>query len=334
MSDELRQIAKRLIEAPKGVFAADASTASIEKRLTDAGITPSEEVRKRYRELLLTTSGLHEYVGGVILFDETIRQNTTQGKKLAEVVKEQGILPGIKVDRGAHDMPGWPGEKLTEGLDGLAERLAEYYEMGARFTKWRAVITIGEGTPTREAITANAYQLARYAAASQAAGMVPIVEPEVLMDGAHTIDQCQAATELTGRIVFSVMQEQRIEFESMLYKTNMVVAGKKCADQPDDAEIAHRTVETLKKIVPIETAGVVFLSGGMDATAATLRLNEIAKLSAPWRMTFSFERALEGPVMAAWKGAEENVKAAQETLLSRARMNSLASVGKYQGEGQ
>lgn len=327
MSD-LPGIAKSLVEKGKGIFAADASAHTIGKRLAQAGMPgETEEDRRKYREVIFTTPGLEEFIGGVILHDESTRQKTDAGELFVEVIKKAGIMPGVKVDGGTIDMDGFAGEKIAEGLDGLGKRLAEYVAWGAKFTKWRAIITVGENLPTRECVKANALILARFAAISQAAGLVPVIEPEVLMDGDHSIDECQKATEMVGRIVFETLEDQRVDFAGMLYKPNMVVAGKDCAKQPGIEEVAEKTIETMNKIVSVRVPGIVFLSGGQEAKTATARLNAIAKLGtgATWRWSFSFERALEGPAM-------ENMEEAQKILLHRARMNSKASVGKYNEE--
>lgn len=331
----VQEIAKQLVANGKGVFAADMSPKSIEKKWKEHGIeVTGEEARRQYREVLFTVKGLGEYVGGVIMHDESFRQKDSQGVAFTKRLLDEGVLPGIKVDKGAVDMPVLTGEKVTEGLDGLRERLKEYFELGARFTKWRAVIAIDDKLPTRANILANAHALARYAALSQEAGMVPIVEPEILMDGAHTIERCQEVTEIVAKTTFDVLLDQRVDPAGMLYKTNMVVMGKLCPVQVSDSEVAERTVKTLSKVVSVGVPGVVFLSGGQEALAATRRLQEINRVGvgSPWRWTFSFERAFEEPAMSIWMGKTENMAHAQEVLLERARLNSLASMGKYTGE--
>ena len=327
MSD-LPGIAESLVEKGKGIFAADASPHTIDKRLAEAGMSgETEEDRRKYREVIFATPGLGDFIGGIILHDESTRQKTDSGELFVDVIKKSGIMPGVKVDGGTIDMDGFPGEKIAEGLDGLAKRLTEYVAWGAKFTKWRAVITVGENLPTRECVKANALILARFAAISQAAGLVPVVEPEVLMEGDHSIDKCQKATEMVGRIVFEALEGQRVDLAGLLYKPNMVVAGNDCPKQPGIEEVAEKTVETMNKIVSVRVPGIVFLSGGQEAKTATARLNAIAKAGAgaSWRWAFSFERALEGPAM-------ENMELAQKILLHRARMNSKASLGQYNEE--
>ncbi len=331
----LPEIAKQLVAQGKGVFAADASEKTVEKRLAEAGVAiQGEEARRIYREVLFTTSGLGQYIGGVIMHEESLRQKDGDGILFSQRLANEGVLAGVKVDRGTIDMPFLTGEKITEGLDGLAKRLEEYAGLGAKFTKWRGVIAIDDKLPTRTNVLANAHALARYAALSQQAGMVPIVEPEVLMDGAHTIERNQEVTEMVAKTVFDVLLDQRVDPAGMLYKTNMVVMGKQCLTQATDQEVAQRTVDVLKKVVSVGVPGVVFLSGGQDAIVATQRLNLINQIGIgmPWRWTFSFERAFEEPVMQVWQGKKEQVKAAQEILLMRAKKNSEASMGRYNGE--
>lgn len=332
---DIRQIAKQLVAEGKGVFAADAGQKSIGKKLADLGVAgDTPEARRRYREVLFTVPGLGKYVSGVIMHDESIRQETKDGVKFVDVLIKENILPGIKVDLGLVDLPNFADEKITEGLDGLRERLKSYYEMGARFTKWRMVVVIDDRRPSRPVVEANAQVLARYAALSQEAGMVPIVEPEVLMDGVHTIERNAEVTEMVGRIVFETLLEHKVDMQGLIYKTNMVIMGKTCPVQASDEEIAKKTVEVLKKTVSVGVPGVVFLSGGQEAVAATRRLNEIVRVGAgtPWKWTFSFERAFEEPTMKVWLGKDENVAAAQAVLLKRAELNSLASLGRYAGE--
>jgi len=327
---ELRVIARKLVEGGKGVFAADASPNTLEKRFAYMGIEVKDaDTRLKYRLMTVSSPGLGEYIGGVILHDEAIRNEAIRA-----AVTGGGMLIGIKVDGGAVEMAGFGGEKITEGLDGLRSRFGEYVGLGAKFTKWRAVISVGEGIPTRGCMAANALLMARYAAAAQEAGLVPIVEPEVLMEGTHTLEKCAEVTETLGRIVFDTLREQRVDLGAILYKPNMVVAGKGSSSQPDEYRVASRTVEVMKKVVGMDVPGVVFLSGGMDGKAATARLNEIARAGAgaPWRWSFSFERAIEGPAMDVWSGSDENVEKAQKMLVHRAKMNSLASLGKYTAE--
>lgn len=332
--EDIKVIAKRMMAAGKGIFAADASEKSMNARLKSVGVEADLEVRRKYRQLLLTTVGLGDYVSGVILNDEIIRQATHDGKPFVKAVEEEGIIPGIKVDKGTVDMANFPGEKIAEGLDGLRERLAEYHQLGARFTKWRAVIKISKTTPTSTNLRANAECLARFATLSQEAGMVPIVEPEVVMEGDHTAENCEKVTEEAGKILISVLSDYRVDFGGLVYKVNMVLPGKESTAEVSDEEMARMTVETLRRFMPVEVSGVVFLSGGQDEIVATRRLNAINKtgLDVPWRLTFSFERGLENAAMKAWIGKDENVGEAQKALLHRARMNALASMGKYEGE--
>ncbi len=331
--EELRQTAGRLVSGGKGIFAADASVKSISARLAKYGVAESEEERRKYRQLLFTTPGIGEFVSGVIMHDESFRQTDGSGKLFRETLAEAGILPGIKVDRGTVDLANFPGEKVTEGLDGLRERLEEYAQMGACFTKWRAVIVIGEKIPTREAIKINADILARYAALSQEAGMVPVVEPEVVMEGGHNAERCAEVTTQTGKIVFEVLAEMKVDFGGMIYKVNMILPGRENREEISDEDVAQKTCEVLGRIVPVDTAGVVFLSGGQDPVTATRRLNAIVKHDkTAWPMTFSFERALEQAAMEKWLGKDENIEFAQKELLYRARMNSLAARGFYSGE--
>lgn len=328
-----RQVAKKLVTAGKGIFAADASVKSITTRLESFGIAADEENRRKYRELLFTTKGLGEYISGVIMHDESIRQSTGDGRKFRQVLSDWGILVGIKVDGGTTDLAGFGGEKVTEGLDGLRERLAEYKEKGAVFAKWRNVIRIGEGLPTTEAMEVNAVGLAQYAALVQEAGMVSIVEPEVVMEGRHSIDRCAEVTEMIGRRVWESLARLRVDYQAVIYKVNMILPGRDSGYEPSDDEVAGKTVETLNKFIPSECAGVVFLSGGQDSQAATRRLAAIVRHNqTAWPMTFSFERALENKVMETWKGDDQQWHEAQEALLYRARMNAKAVSGKYEGE--
>lgn len=327
---ELGEVAKKLVERGKGVLAADWSVASIGKRFEKIGLENSPENRKRYRTMLFSTPGLGEYISGVIEFEETVEQG------LPEVLSAGGILPGVKVDRGLVEMANFPGEKVTEGLDGLRQRLIKYRELGAVFCKWRAAIGIGEGLPTRACIRANAELMTMYAAICQEQGMVPIVEPEVLKEGDHTIERAAEVTEETLRVVFEVLAEQRVNLEEMILKSSMAIcSGTSCPVQADHAEVAARTVEVLRRVVPPAVPGVVFLSGGQEALEATRNLNELAlRKDAAWELTFSFERALEEPALFAWEGKDENVEKAQKVLLHRAKMNSLASLGKYSEEAE
>jgi fructose-bisphosphate aldolase class I len=328
--NELKAIAHALVAPGKGILAADESFGTIKKRFDSINLESTAENRCAYREMLFTTPGIEDDISGVILFDETIRQATDDGTPFPIQLEQKGIIPGIKVDQGKIDLPNFPGEKITEGLDGLLERLANYYEMGARFTKWRAVINIGPGLPTRYAIRANAYALARYAALSQEANLVPIVEPEVLMDGSHGIERCEEVTALTLEIVFSELFEHRIFLEGMLLKPNMVLPGKESDEHVEPEEVAKSTVGCFRKVVPAAVPGVVFLSGGQDAVDATVRLNAMNQLEEqPWELSFSYGRALQGPALRAWGGKEDNVAEAQETFYHRAHCNGAARFGEY-----
>jgi fructose-bisphosphate aldolase class I len=330
---DLIATAKELVAENKGILAADESFPTIEKRFKSIEIDSTEENRRAYRDMLFTTPGLGEYISGVILFDETIRQSTSDGTPFTKALEDQGSIPGIKVDTGAKDLALFPGEKVTEGLDGLRERCKEYVELGARFTKWRAVITIGEGIPTNFCLHANGHALARYAAISQETGLVPIVEPEVLMDGSHSIDDCYDATKWTLTALFQQLRLHRIDLEGALLKTNMVVAGKENPNQPSLNEVAQRTIDVLKETVPPEVPGVVFLSGGMSDEDATVRLNAMNKMGPhQWELSFSYGRALQAPSIKAWKGEQSNVEVGQKALYHRARMNGLARSGSYSAE--
>src|SRR6266700_3223068 len=301
--ENLETVAKKLVAPGKGILAADESSGTIEKRLKSINVPSSEENRRMYREILFTTKGAGEFITGVILLDETIRQKSRDGGSFVEVLEQQGIVPGIKVDKGAKAMANIPGEQTTEGLDGLRDRLAEYRQLGARFAKWRAVIAIGENIPTRTCIEANAEALARYAAFCQEANVVPIVEPEVLMDGAHTIERHFEGTEQTLRSVFNALAEHRVALEGMLLKPNMVLSGKECPQQASVQEVADATVRCMKRVVPAAVPGLVFLSGGQTDLQATEHLNAMNQPSdLPWQLSFSFGRALQAPVLKAWKG--------------------------------
>jgi fructose-bisphosphate aldolase class I len=321
---------KALLTPGKGILAADESFPTIDKRFKELGIPNTEDNRRAYRELLFTAPGLADHISGVILFDETIRQRTSGGVLMPEVLSAQGIVPGIKVDGGTAALPAFPGEKFTLGLDGLRERLADYVKLGARFTKWRAVFSIGEGTPTETCLRTNAGIHALYAALSQEAGLVPIVEPEILMDGDHTIARCEEVATGVLRQVFAALAEHRVEPELMLLKTGMVLSGVECQVQAPADEVAAATVRCFKKTVPSAVPGIVFLSGGQSDVPATERLNAIAKLTGgPWKITFSFGRALQDPAMKAWGGVAANAGAAQNALLHRAKCNGLAVQAKY-----
>ena len=328
--DELDATARALVAPGKGILAADESTGTIAKRLASIEVASTEENRRAYRELLFTTEGAGEFISGVILFDETIRQRAGDGRPFAEVLASQGIIPGIKVDKGTVALAGFPGEKVTEGLDGLRDRLAEYVELRARFTKWRAVITIGADVPTRTCIAANAEALARFAALSQEAGLVPIVEPEVLMDGDHTIERSYQVTGATLAEVFDALRRHRVRLEGMLLKPNMVLPGSACPEQASVDTVAEATVRCLRETVPAAVPGIVFLSGGQSDETATAHLNAMNRLGPqPWQLSFSYGRALQAPVLEAWKGEPGNGPAAQRAFHRRARLNGLARSGEY-----
>ncbi len=334
-AQSLESVAKAMVAPGRGILAADESTGTIEKRLASVKVENTEENRRAYRDMLFSAKGLGQHISGVILYDETIRQKSASGASFVELLAKNGILPGIKVDTGAKDLAFCPGEKVTEGLDNLAKRCADYVKLGAKFAKWRAVITIGPDMPTGTCIAANAHALARYAAICQAAGLVPIVEPEVLMDGDHTIERCEEVTEWTLNAVYEALYVNRVSLERSVLKPSMVISGKECATQAGVEEVAERTVRILKRTVPAAVAGVVFLSGGQSDELATEHLNAMNKLPAarlPWPLAFSYGRALQQPSLKAWKGAAANVAAAQAALLHRARMNSLACAGRYSAE--
>jgi fructose-bisphosphate aldolase class I len=326
---------KALLAPGKGILAADESFPTIEKRFKELGIANTEDNRRAYRELLFSAPGLAESISGVILFDETIRQKTSKGVAMQKVLADQGIVPGIKVDAGTAALPAFPGEKFTQGLDGLRERLAEYFKMGARFTKWRAVYTIGERLPTVACMRANATQHALFAGLSQEAGLVPIVEPEVLMDGDHTIARCGEVATTVLRHTFEALAEQHVALGLMLLKTGMVLSGEDSPVQAEVPEVAASTLELFRRTVPTSVPGIVFLSGGQSDVPATQRLNAIAKVAGlPWRITFSYGRALQDPALKAWAGVAENTKAAQDALLLRARCNGLAVRGLYTDDAE
>jgi fructose-bisphosphate aldolase class I len=319
-----------LLGEGKGILAADESLPTIEKRFKQLGIASTEDNRRAYREMLFTTPGLGDSISGAILFDETIRQKTASGRPMAEVLEAQGIVPGIKVDEGAVALPGFPTEKMTSGLDKLRERLAEYSQFGARFTKWRAVISIAEGLPTATCVQTNAELLAIFAGLSLEAGMVPIVEPEVLMDGNHTIARCEETIENTLATVFQALRRHRVVLERMLLKSGMVLSGEDCPTQAGDSEVAQATVRCFRRTVPDAVPGIVFLSGGQDDIPATRRLNAICKTPGlPWRLTFSYGRALQDAAMRAWGGAPSNSSLGQSAISKRARLNGLAVQGSY-----
>ena len=330
----LQSVARGMVSPGKGILAMDESHPTCDKRFDKLGIEKSEENRRNYRSMLVTAAGLGDHVAGAILFDETLRQRTADGAPFAEHLNGVGIIPGIKVDKGAKALAGHDGEKITEGLDGLRARVEEYYGLGARFAKWRAVITIGDGLPSRACVEGNAHALARYAALCQEGGLVPIVEPEVLMDGAHVIERCYEVTEYTQRTVFAELAVQGVELSGIVLKPNMVVSGAECPRQADATEVARLTLKCLKRTVPAAVPGVAFLSGGMSDEAATANLNAINRLAqseggAPWSITFSYGRALQQQAMKTWGGDVANVAAAQRVISKRARLNGAASTGSY-----
>jgi fructose-bisphosphate aldolase class I len=324
--------AHALFAGDKGLLAMDESNPTCNKRFTALGIPQTEETRRAYRELIVTTPGLGESIGGAILYDETIRQKTKAGTPFVKALADAGIVPGIKVDTGAKNMAGFAGEKVTEGLDGLRSRLTEYFQMGARFAKWRAVITLGAGIPSWGCMEANAHALARYAALCQEEGLVPIVEPEVLMDGDHTLERCREATEEVLRIVFEQLHTQRVMLEGMILKPNMVLPGLACPRQESVDEVADATVNCFLRTVPAAVPAVAFLSGGQSAELASARLNAMIvrfKSRMPWALAFSFSRAIQQPALEIWLGKDTNVAAAQEALYYRASCNRVARRGEY-----
>jgi fructose-bisphosphate aldolase class I len=332
-TQDLAATARALAAPGKGILAADESSGTIEKRFDSIHVESTEENRRAYRELLFTTDGMGEFISGVILYDETLRQRSVDGTPFAEVLSAQGIIPGIKVDKGAKPLAGFDGEKITEGLDGLRDRLAEYYELGARFTKWRAVIAIGDGIPTAGCIVANAEALARFAALSQEAGLVPIVEPEVLMDGDHTIERCVEVTAETQASVFAALRRHRVRFDGMLLKPNMVVSGIGCPAQAGVREVAEATIRCLRDNVPAAVPGIMFLSGGQSDELATAHLDAMNRLEPqPWQLSFSYGRALQAPALKAWKGETANVLAAKMAFYHRAKLNGAARFGRYSEE--
>jgi fructose-bisphosphate aldolase, class I len=327
---ELNRVANAMVAPGRGILAADESSGTIKKRFDAIGVQSTEDNRRDYRELLFRSAQGMKNISGVILFDETIRQKAKDGTALVKVIEQAGSLPGIKVDKGTKPLPFAPGEVITEGLDGLRDRLIEYRNLGAKFCKWRAVIDIGPSIPSYNCISANAHALARYAALCQEEDLVPIVEPEVLMDGDHSIDRCSEVTELVLRLVFEQLYIARIKLEGMVLKPNMVVPGMKCATQVSDQEIAEKSVRVLKACVPAAVPGIAFLSGGMSDVDATARLDAMNKIgNLPWKLTFSYGRALQAAPQKAWAGKTENVSAAQAAFTHRAAMNGLATLGKW-----
>jgi fructose-bisphosphate aldolase, class I len=330
--NELHETARAIVADHKGILAADESTGTIKKRFDSIRVESTEESRRFYRQLLFTAPGIEESIGGVILYDETIRQSSDDGTPFAEVLASKGVIPGIKVDTGAHDMAGFPGEKVTEGLDGLRARLEEYRGLGARFAKWRAVITIGEGIPTEACLVANAHALARYAALCQETGIVPIVEPEVLMDADNTLEVCWEVTTRTLHETFAALYEQGVDLQGVLLKPNMVIPGKGCSEQVAAERIAQATVDCFLGVVPAAVPGIVFLSGGQSEVQATENLNAINRIGGPWALSFSYGRALQASALEAWAGDPANADAAQAAFVHRARMNSLAVAGEWSAE--
>ncbi len=331
-AQELLETAKALVAGDKGLLAMDESNLTCNKRFAKLGIPQTEEARRAYREMIVTTPGLGECISGTILYDETIRQRKKDGTAFVEAIAKAGIIPGIKVDTGAKDLAGFPAERITEGLDGLGERLAEYSQMGARFAKWRAVIAVGDDIPSRGCIEANAQALARYAALCQEAGLVPVVEPEVLMDGAHPLERCREVTEEVLRMVFNQLSTQRVMLEGMILKPNMVLPGLTCAKQEAVDEVADATVRCLLRAVPAAVPGIAFLSGGQSGELASARLNAMNarfKSRLHWALAFSFARAIQQPAMEIWSGRDAKVKAAQQALLHRAKCNTAARRGAY-----
>ena len=330
MSEQLQTTAQRMVADGKGILAADESSGTIKKRFDSIGAECTEDNRRNYREMLFRADAMADCISGVILFDETIRQKAKDGTPLVEVIAATGALSGIKVDTGAKPLAGAPGEKVTEGLDGLRERFAEYYELGARFAKWRAVITIGDHIPSSYCIKANSHALARYAALAQEANIVPIVEPEVLMDGPHDIDRCFRVTEHSLNSLYDALYEQRVELEGTILKPNMVISGTECPTQAGVEEVAEKTVKCLKRTVPAAVPGIAFLSGGQSDEDATAHLSAMnAMFDCPWKLSFSYGRALQAAALKAWAGLEANEAAGQSAFAHRARMNGLAASGKW-----
>lgn len=331
--EQLIETAQAIVATGKGILAADESSNTIKRRFDSIGVESTEENRRYYRELLFRTEGMAEHISGVILYDETIRQNGADGTPLVKVIQDQGMIPGIKVDKGGKPLSGAPDEQVTEGLDGLRDRLVDYVSLGARFTKWRAIISIGDGLPSRYCIDVNAHALARFAVLSQEAGLVPIVEPEVLMDGDHSIDRCFEVTEATLREVYYQLGHQRVVLEGTLLKVNMVLSGKDAQNRAGPEEVAERTVTCLKRSVPAAVPGMVFLSGGQSDVEATENLDAIARhgadIDAPWELSFSYGRGLQAAPLKAWGGSPANKKQAQNALRHRAYVTGAARRGAY-----
>jgi fructose-bisphosphate aldolase class I len=329
--DQLAAVAQAMVARGKGILAADESSGTIKKRFDAIGVESTADTRRDYREFMFRTQeAMSQYISGVILYDETIRQNAKDGTSLVKLIEAAGSIPGIKVDAGVKPLPNFPNETITEGLDGLSERMAEYYRLGARFAKWRAVIDIADGIPTRGAILANAQALARYAAICQANNIVPIVEPEVLMDGGHTQERCYEVTEFVLKTLFNELYEARVFLEGTVLKPNMIVPGKKCATQVSPEQVARETIRVFKQTVPVAVPGIAFLSGGQADVEATANLDAINKMGPlPWNVTFSYGRALQAAPQKAWSGKDANVVAGQKAFSHRAKMNSLASKGEW-----
>ncbi len=331
--EELQATARAMVAPGRGILAADESNATMTKRLEAVGVDSTEESRLHFRELLVSTPGAEEHISGVILYDETIRQQSADGRPFCELLSDRGMVPGIKVDTGAKPLAGAEGEKVTEGLDGLRERLEEYYEMGARFAKWRAVIAIEEGLPSAYCVDVNAHALARYAALCQEAGIVPIVEPEVLMDGTHSIDRAEDVTLATLRSVFTALLDQRVALEGMILKPNMVLSGTDCSQQAGVDEVAARTLALFRQVVPAAVPGIAFLSGGQSDEQASAHLSAMNALGGvPWELSFSYGRALQATPLEAWGGDEANESDAQKAFAHRARCNGEARYGRYTEE--
>lgn len=329
-TSDLELVAASLVAEGKGILAADESMPTIKKRFDGVGLESTEATRQAYRDLLFTAPQIEKYLSGVIMFDETIRTTARDGTPFARVLADRGIIPGIKVDKGAWRLPNFPGEKVTEGLDGLRDRLMEYREMGARFAKWRAVIAVGDGIPTHYCVEANAHALARYAALCQEQEIVPIVEPEVLMEGDHSIETCEQVTEMALRLTFNQLRAHRVALEAVILKPNMVVSGKGASQQAGVEEVAERTVRCLRRSVPAAVAGICFLSGGQSPEQATEHLNAMNALGPqPWELSFSYARALQEPVLDVWRGDDSNIDRAQKVFAHRAKCNSEARHGRY-----
>ncbi|HEX7029070.1 MAG TPA: class I fructose-bisphosphate aldolase [Gammaproteobacteria bacterium] len=331
--EALNDVALAMVAPGKGILAADESTGTIKKRFDTIGTESTEENRRAYRDLMFTAAGMEKYISGVIMYDETLRQKSADGTPFPQLLEKLGVVPGIKVDKGAKDLALCPGEKITEGLDGLRERLKEYYDLGARFAKWRAVITIGEDIPSNTCIETNAHALARYAALCQEQNIVPIVEPEVLMDADNSIEECYEVTAHTLKTVFDELYKQNVALEGMILKPNMVISGKQCASQASPEQVAEMTLNCLLNYVPAAVPGIAFLSGGQSDELATQHLNLMNQAGPhPWELTFSYGRALQAPALKAWGGKAENVAAAQKAFLHRAKCNGAAHDGEYSAD--